>query len=617
MANINPMNLFRSAMTCSVLAIAIAAGSMNAALASGLDATVNTTRLAFGDSFTLRLSNDNGDRSPPDLAPLQQDFNVLGSSQSSQTTIVNGARTDSFAWLITLSPRALGKASIPSLQAGQLSSDPLTIEVLEPTAMPAGHSSDVGLSIDVSLEPGSHYVHEEIPLTVTITKGAGARELQLSEPATGDFSLRQNGEDKVYRSDRNGEVIQVIERKYLLQPQKSGSLTVPPLTLLARVSAPAAQRSPFGGAVGGNPFSSLFNSSGMSAAFFNDISNPGRQVTVSSKPLVLDIKSRPSADGGWFLPAKDVQIHATWDPASPTFKVGETATRTVRLLALGAAQEQLPDIQLDSADGARIYVDRADSKTVDTARGTVAMREFVTSVVPTGSAEISLPEIQVKWWDTEADVERVATLPAETYNVQGGTVAATTAGAITDTVAANANNANARQSGHHAEGLPWLWLSTGGFVLLALSGILWRLMAGAGSRRRGSTSATSPAPGQTAPRRSVTGHEEKIARALKTLASACDRKDRVGAYTACFKWLYLAYGASSLTPSRLEEISPQLARELASMERALYAEDNQAPWSGKSLSIAIASAAASLTAANVRRSRTEILPPLYPAWTSH
>jgi hypothetical protein len=281
MAIINQMKLFRSAMTCSILAIAITAGSMNAVLASGLEATVNTTRLAFGDSFTLRLSNDKGDRSPPDLAPLQQDFNVLGSSQSSQTTIVNGARSDSFAWLITLSPRALGKASIPSLQAGQLSSDPLTIEVLEPTAMPAGHSSDVGLSIDVSLEPGSHYVHEEIPLTVTITQGAGARELQLSEPATGDFSLRQNGEDKVYRSDRNGEVIQVIERKYLLQPQKSGSLTVPPLTLLARVSAPAAQRSPFGGAVGGNPFSSLFNSSGLSAAFFNDILNPGRQVTVS------------------------------------------------------------------------------------------------------------------------------------------------------------------------------------------------------------------------------------------------------------------------------------------------------------------------------------------------
>ena len=221
--------------------------------------------------------------------------------------------------------------------------------------------------------------------------------------------------------------------------------------------------------------------------------------------------------------------------------------------------------------------------------------------------------------DTEADVERVATLPAETYNVQGGTVAATTAGAgaFTDTAAANANNADARQSGHHAEGLPWLWLSTGGFVLLALSGILWRLMAGTGSRRRGSTSATSPAPGQTAPRRSVPGHEVKIARALKTLASACDRNDRVDAYTACFKWLYLAYGASSLRPLRLEEISPQLARELASMERALYAEDNQAPWSGKSLSIAIASAAASLTAANVRRSRTEILPPLYPARTSH
>jgi hypothetical protein len=618
MANMNMTRRFRSALTCLILTAVVVGGSFNAALASGLDASVSTTKLALGDSLTLRLSNDGGDRSPPDLSPLQKDFEVLGSSQSSQTTIINGARTDSFAWLINLSPKAKGKISIPSLRAGQMTSDPLSIEVLDAAAMPAGPSSEAGLSIDVSIEPGSHYVHEEIPLTVTITQGAGARDLQLSELASNDFGLKQNGEDKIYRGKRNGATVNVIERRYLLQPQKSGSLTVPPLTLRARVNDPDARRSPFGGAFAGGAFGGMFNSPGMSSSIFDDIFNPGRPVAVSSQPLVLDIKARPGTDGGWFLPARDVQLQSDWGSASPTFKVGEAATRTIRLLALGASQEQLPDIRLDSATGARVYVDRSHSDTIDSESGIVAVREFVTSVVPTGAAQITLPAIEVKWWDTEADVERVASLPEETYPVQGGTVPA--AGSNADEIAANTVTAGTDQGApvgiaDSAQG-SWTWIAAGAGAALVLL-LAWRLLIARGNRRPPSTPGSAAVRRQPHAKPPLSDQETQLATALKAVEAACKQNDRATAYTACCAWLKLRFGANALTPSKLREVSPQLAEEFAAMERALYAGDKQAGWTGNSLWQAIASVKRRGPGSAGHRSRTEILPPLYPARSGH
>ena len=618
MANRNMTRRYRSALACLMLTATIIGGSINVALASGLDASVSTNKLAIGDSLTLRLSSDSGDRSPPDLSPLQKDFEVLGSSQSSQTTIINGARSDSFAWLVTLAPRTTGKISIPPLRAGQLTSDPVSIEVLDAAAMPAGASSEAGLSIDVSIEPGAHYVHEEIPLTVTITQGAGARDLQLSELASNDFGLKQSGEDKIYQARRNGTTVNVIERQYLLQPQKSGSLTVPPLTLRARVNDPDARRSPFGGAFAGGAFSSMFNSPGMPSSVFDDIFNPGRQVAISSKPLVLDIKSRPTTNGGWFLPARDVELQADWGSVTPTFKVGEAATRTIRLLALGASQEQLPDIRLDSAEGARVYVDRSNSETMDSESGTVAVREFVTSVVPTGATQVTLPAIEVKWWDTEADVERVARLPAETYPVQGGVVPATSGSAtaqVDNTNAAATSNGALPNVADSAQ-WPWIWLAAGSGAALLLFGLMWRLIAARRYRQQPSTPGPDAVPVQSPVKRQVSDHETQMAQVQNAVRAACKGNDRAAAYNACVAWLKLRYGISSLTSSRLEEISPQLAQQLAAMEQDLYAGGKQAPWVGKSLWQAIERAQRQGPGSNGQRSKIEILPPLYPAQSS-
>lgn len=611
----NRMRKCRRALACAALAISLFAGGIDSVLAGGLRASVNSSRVALGDSFTLTLSNDAGDRSPPDLSPLQKEFDILGTGQSSRTSIINGARTDTFAWEITLSPRAKGSITIPPLEVGNQRSNPVAMEIVEAGSLPAGASNAGNLSIDVKVEPGSHYVHEEIPVTVTIVDGVGMRDASLSEPAGGDFILKQSGEDEVSQAVQGGARVTVIERKYLLRPQKSGSLTVPPLTLRALVSDPNARRSPFGG----DAFSNMFGRLNLSASIFDDIMNPGRRVAVRSEPVVIDVKARPTPDGGWFLPAREVQLRAAWKPAPPVFRVGEAVTRVVQLFALGASAEQLPDIALNDADGAKVYVDRSDDRSVDTASGTAALREFVTSVVPTRAGEISLPAIEIKWWDTVADIERVATLPAETLMVEGA-APATAPGSSNTLIAGSADTAVDKITGSDNldEAIHYSWLSTavGAAVLLIAVGMVLAVLRHRSSGRREFAQASGSASGHPPAEPSGLDRDRRIAQAYSVLVNACKQNDIAAAYAACMAWARLVCTDNTLTPSRLAGISPVMAKELASMEQVLYAGGGATVgWSGQVLLDSVAGAARPVAANGVNYAIAEILPPLYPDYS--
>ena len=129
----------------------------------------------------------------PDLLPLYQDFNVLGTSQSSQTQIINGRRSQSQSWIVSLSPKTQGTVTIPSLSAGTLISDPLTLNVLDASQLPKSQGIG-GISVSAAIDDGSHYVFQEIPLKVRIETAFPLQQAQLIVP-TGDFELTKTGED--------------------------------------------------------------------------------------------------------------------------------------------------------------------------------------------------------------------------------------------------------------------------------------------------------------------------------------------------------------------------------------------------------------------------------------
>lgn len=411
------MKLLKTTVAATALCL-----SVTTAWGAGLTARVNTDKLAQGDGLQLVLTADGSATPPPDLAPLAQNFEVLGTSQSSQTQIINGRRSQSVSWIVTLSPRTTGKLIIPSLSAGTLSSEPLAVQVVDASQLPKLQGT-TGITLSAAIDDSKHYQFQEIPLKVRIETSKAFQSAELAAP-TGDFELTQTGQDRQSQITRGGQPITVVERDYLLRPETSGEVRIPPFTLKGAVSDPNARRtamaSPFGGR---DPFAmmdQMMARMGGMGSPFGSMAASGAPFVARSDEITLNVLANPdTGSSDWFLPAKAVELRAEWIPGQPVFREGEAVTRKVSILALGARPEQLPDLTFDGPEGARIYLDDVGTDMVETAKGTVARRDFSLSIVPTQGGDVVLPEISVQWLDTASGETQTAVLPSEVVKVEG------------------------------------------------------------------------------------------------------------------------------------------------------------------------------------------------------
>ena len=143
-------------------------------------------------------------------------------------------------------------------------------------------------------------------------------------------------------------------------------------------------------------------------------------------------------------------------------------------------------------------------------------------------------------------------------------------------------------------------------------GIVLIVLASRRKTRERSVQSPDIAPGHALTGSPGSDRSHKTAQALKVLETACRKNDRVTAYAACITWLNLVYGDNAKASNSHAGLSPLMVQELAGMEKALYAGEDPAPWSGKSLLRRIAEVAHALPARKSRRSSGAILPPLYP-----
>ncbi len=568
-----------------------------------MQARVASRTVGVGQSFVLQLQVDSKSATTaPDLSPLQNEFDVLATSRSSQTSIINGSRTDTIGWLITLAPKIKGKITIPALTAGTETSQPIRLNVVDASKLPASSTANTGIEVQVTADTKTRYVQEEIPVTVRIITGGNLRNASLETPTSSRFLLTQRGKDTNRQMVRNGRQVTVIERNYLLKPQVSGKIVVPPMTLKAVLSVPSNSRSPFEGMYGGQAFgNSLFGNS-----FFDNFVNSGKEVVVRSNPLVLEIKARPGKGNGWFLPAKNVKLSEQWSPEKPVFRVGETVSRIIRVVALGASNEQLPDLNVSSARGAKVYLDKTRNKSIDTPDGTAAIREFTMSVVPTKAGEISFPAIEVKWWDTTLDKQRVAILPAQTFTTQGF-VAPSSTGLKTPV-----NNVREQplvdDQMVNSEQLFWssplVWWGAGIFtvIIAALGFVVMR-----GKKRHLHTPASSKniqKPDQNA----ETAQRLKSAALFeKQFRTACAQKKPQQAYAALCNWIDVV----EFQKTKKSTENQALMREMQALEKCLYAPDASAQWQPENLVSAFNAAKRNHFAVQLKSRKKPVLPSLY------
>lgn len=582
----------------------------SSAWASGLPARLGHTTVREGErvQLQLRLPAD-GSMVAPDLSPLEEDFEILGTQQSHRLSIVNGRREASVDWTVTLLPRATGDVVVPAIHAGPLSSEPLRLRVAE-AGPPPSRADAPDLFVESSVDRDAPYVQGEVRYSVKVYDGIGIRGGGLSEPHVENARVTPMGEGRTYEETVHGRRYRVHERAYSITPQTSGALVVPPVVLEARIDDPdARRRSPFDEFFGGSdPFAGMLGRSGFGSSLLDDVFNPGRKVRVRSNPVELDVRARPdAADEGWFLPARHVELAETFEPATPSFRVGEAVKRTVVLRALGASAEQLPAFEIPSVSGVRQYDEGSRDGSLPTDDGIVSVREQTVALVPSQPGRVTLPAVEVSWWDAEAEEGRTASLPAREIEIlpAAGTAAPAArpaeapAAAVTTAPADATPPLPAQASGMDS-------IDDHGLLVGAVVALVLAAGGGFALARRGTPSATTPGEGAAPP----------TAPALrKSLRAACDANDAAAVRDALVRWSRASFGVGA--PGNPRTIAralghPGFEEEAAKLDRSLYAPGADA-FTGASFWRAFEAARRSSVRADSPARGEGVLPELYPS----
>lgn len=522
-------------------------------------ASVDRTRLNASESVELTLeSNDPTQFGKPDLRPLDELFEVLGTRQVNRLTSNNSGAQASTRWIITLQPKHSGYVVIPPLSLGQLRSEPITLHVQQDSSADDNRLAPV--FIDASVDQESVYVQAQSVLTLRIYHSVSLYDdsslTQLDMPQARIESL---GEPRTYEKDINGVRHGVIELRYAIFPQASGELMIPAQTF----TATAVERS---AGTAYNPFGP----------------RPGKVLRVKSPQIPLTVKAKPASypvDAPW-LPARSLNLSEVWSPQPDTARVGDSLTRSLLLKAEGLSSAQLPPLPATQVSGLRRYPDQPQLSNQTGENGLIGSREEREALVANREGLLVLPAVEVLWWNTRTDQLERSSLPARDLQV------AANPSLQALPVVAERDNPGA------APGAPlWPWqLSSALLSLTTLLGFFlwWR------ARRQPAvlpSQQTGPSPRNL----------------LDDLKRSCLANDSQATRHALDAW-------ARQQPETLADIAARftpLSEALDGLNGALYSESGQ-HWQGRNLWLAIRSLPAMEDLDTSLSQDTSALPPLYP-----
>jgi hypothetical protein len=647
------MNMIKHAKAAPIVTLGLVLAAVSAGtLAADLRARFDRRQIHEGDTVTLTIERDGtGAAGSPDLSPLKQDFDVLGTSSGTQIRIVNGVRSDTVSWQVTLAPKRTGVLAVPAIAIGADRTSPLTLTV---AAAPQGALGGPGDDVFVELEAGEGdqalaegvLVQQQVPLTVRLYAARPLLGGELGEPRADEAVISKLGEDRQYRTQRNGRDYQVVERRYSLSPEKSGALRIPPVVFKGTVRAAQgqgqSQRRGIGGAFDDPGLDRFFQDPDLDRFFGNAFGGRdpfgmferGDQVRAQSKGLDLKVKARPEgAAGTHWLPAQGLTIADSWAEEPPQLRAGEPVTRTLTLTAKGLAGAQVPEVSLPAVEGLRVYPEKTQAETRTDGETVFGVSRQTFTLIPSRAGSFTIPEVKVTWWDTAAQQERAATVPAwnlqaetgpagaaaevpptrETAPAASAQAAVPPAPAAVQTAPQNQAPGGAVEAGPTPIYLRPRFIAGGALVLL---GILVAVVL----RRRGRQQAQTAAPAAVSVR-SLAGGAARAAEASRrageisgvkrAFRDACEANDPQAAAKALLQW---AEGAWPEAPPRslgalAVRVAPTALEPLKALEYRLYASGD-GTWDGAPLWDALKDGLAAPRSKDARQ--TGALAPLYP-----
>lgn len=407
-------------------------------------AWLDRAQVTYGETATLNIETT-APVQQLDYRPLAAQFDLSGQTVRRSFERIGGQSRTRSLFAVGLRPRGPGVLTVPALQVGSARTAPLRLTVLPPSVLPA--SGDADVFVETVVDAGRPYVQQAVGIVVRLHYAVPLLSGQLDQDAPASASLRRVGEDLQYQREIDGRRYTVVERRFLLVPERSGALVLP---------------------------GARFNGQGVSG-FFDNLFGDGRKPLSAAAPnRRLQVLPLPADAPQPWLPLHDLRLRYLQLPARA--RVGEATTIEIEAIADGAQSGQVPPIVIADNDAAQVFAEPAQSDElfVDGRPRTTVRRRI--AIVPLQPGVVVLDGPRIDWWDAAQGVARTAMLPPLRLQVAPG--------AGTDTTGAGLPEAlEGVESGQDVDPRPaWSWLAVVSIALLALLALVaWR------ARGRGAT----------------------------------------------------------------------------------------------------------------------------------
>ena len=373
--------------------------------ADELNLVVDKKVLSEGDILRLSIIYNGSENGKPDLSSLQNDFQIVSSSSSSQMQQYMGSVSQSKKWTVGLRPLKSGKIIIKPISFGGLTSNYEEVEVKELTDVAYIPDSENNFNspffkIEMSIDDNKVYLHQQINVLVTIYDSLGLKDgrIDLVNETKQNWIIKQLSQ-RPYMTNEviGGKNMSVIKFWYAMFPQKSGDLVMPRF----RFDGYYIKNVNLG-------IDSFHNDFMMLGVDFRNAFGQKVPVKMETKEKIINVL--PNIEGvllkDW-LPLKALEINENIS-AKKGFKVGEAFSQNIEIKAVGIEKNMFPDIKIPNSNYLKQYPEKPEfvEEIIDGNIVTTAKYNIV--YIPYKGGDFELPQIMVKWFNLNTNQEEVS-----------------------------------------------------------------------------------------------------------------------------------------------------------------------------------------------------------------
>ena len=374
-----------------------------------VSAEVSDPVVGLDQEFTLVVRVESGqDVGEPDIPP-RGNFEIVGKFASAEVSYVNGVMRASKVYQYTLLPLREGKFEIGpitlQIDGKSYTTNSVWVEVdasqggrkkpVSPPVMPGFPSLDPILPtvpqqppvmkvpqrpvfIEAQVNNNSPYVGEDIILTLRLYSAVRVTSGQLEPFRFKDMVAEELVKEREYTQTIDGVRYAITEMKYLLQPTKTGILTIDPVVAHLQIQQ----------------VNNIF-----SDPFFSSMSSFTQPKTIKSAPITLEVKELPPAPPHFTGLVGEFTLESSLN--ADTIKVGDTASLSVVIQGKGNLREGvLPKLELPPH--LRLYENKPKIEVNKGSQGYEGKKIFNFALVGESAGIVQIPSFQLEYFDPKA-----------------------------------------------------------------------------------------------------------------------------------------------------------------------------------------------------------------------